>query len=557
MVGDDLAQVYPFDPRLPFTGPRGSDKPRPEVDPKTALEPGVVIADRFRIDEPIAFAEAGPAFLATDQESKDRLLVFEVQLAEADALRPAVAVQHPHLGVVVGLVAHGERDVLLAQYVPGLSVEAFADGASRLSKVDAVRFALRILDALLALHQAGAAHGFLRPAAVVMEPEARPRPVVTFAPSLLALSTYRSPERGEAGSPSVADDSWAAGALLYRMLTGKDPAAVGYMSEDEVGAAGIDDPVLRAALFHSLAADPSKRSDTLQPLRRELARWFADHAGDGSSHSSMMSRPPPLPPGLPGSSGSVPPPAPVSGAPPFSKSMPTEVAARKKTSTPLVFAAVAAVLGLGAAWGVSAWRSRPKVTVITTAAPQETGAAVAPSAVSLGEVAVTGESEGEGGVDRSLSCVAAYFPKDTFKKAPDLTWLCAEVDPRAGGEKLRVAVVQGAAGGAPTEAQQLFAKLGWYEMAAFGMIRASCCNDPKALELPEASSGCEPLAKAIDEVGKAVASKQPIDEPLSAFGKAAKCETDAKKASLFRRGGAPQPSEEAAFKDLMKTVSAP
>lgn len=526
------------------------------MDPKTALEPGVVVADRFRVDEPMAFAEAGPAYLATDQESGEKVLVFDAELAEADALRPGVAVQHPHLATVIGLVAHGQRDVLITQHVKGLSVEAFADGTPRLSRVDAVRFALRMADALLALHSAGAVHGFLRPPALVMEPEGRPRPVVAFAPSLLSLSAYRSPERGEAGPPSVADDAWAAGALLFRMLTGQDAPAVGFVSEDDVGQAGIDDPVLRAAVFHSLCSDPVIRSDNLQPLRRELARWFAEHAGDGASHSSMMSRPPPLPPGAPG--GSVPPPPPpISGAPPMSKSMPTVVEPKKKSSTPLVFAAIAAVLGLGAAWGVSAWRSRPKVTVIATAAaPQETAPAAA-SAVSLGEVAVTGESEGDGGVDRSLSCVAAYFPKDSFKKAPDLSWLCGETDPRAGGEKLRVAVVQGAAGGAPTEAQQMFAKLGWYEMAAFGVIRASCCNEPKSLSLPDPSSGCDPLAKSIDEIAKASSAKQPLDDALSAFAKAARCETDAKKASLFRRTGAPQPSEEAAFKDLMKSVAAP
>lgn len=528
------------------------------MDPKTALAPGVVIADRFRVDETITFEGAAPAFLATDLETEGRLLVFETTLAEADALRPGVAVSHPHLATVAGLVAHGERDVLLAQHEPGLSLPAFTEGNTSLSKVDAVRFALRIFDAVQALHQAGSAHGFLRPASIVMEPEDRPRPVVAFAPAPLQASAYRSPERGEGGAPSIADDAWAAGALLYRMLLGADPPAKGLSSEDDLASAGVDDPLLRTALFHSLCADPSRRSDTLQPLRRELARWFSDHAGDGSSHSSTMGRPPPpLPANITGPSASRPPPPPISGAPPISRSNATELTPRKKKSAPLVFAAVAAVLGLGAAWGVSAWRSRPKVTVITTSAPHEAPAPAAPSAVSLGEVAVTGESEGDGGADRSLSCVAANFPKDTFKKAPDLRWLCAESDPRAGGEKLRVAVVQGAAGGAPSEAQQLFSKLGWHEMTAFGVLHASCCNEQQPLSLPEPSPGCDPLVKAIDGIAKAVTAKQPIDEALAAFGKAARCEADAKKAAQYRRTQAPQASEDAALKDLLKSVSAP
>jgi len=244
------------------------------VDPKTALAPGVVIADRFRVDETITFEGAAPAFLATDLETEGRLLVFETTLAEADALRPGVAVSHPHLATVAGLVAHGERDVLLAQHEPGLSLPAFTEGNTSLSKVDAVRFALRIFDAVQALHQAGSAHGFLRPASIVMEPEDRPRPVVAFAPAPLQASAYRSPERGEGGAPSIADDAWAAGALLYRMLLGADPPAKGLSTEDDLASAGVDDPLLRAALFHALCADPARRSDTLQPLRRELARWF-------------------------------------------------------------------------------------------------------------------------------------------------------------------------------------------------------------------------------------------------------------------------------------------
>ncbi|MBK7584609.1 MAG: hypothetical protein IPI67_31030 [Myxococcales bacterium] len=528
------------------------------MDPKTPLEPGVVIAERFRVDQAVAFDGAGPAFLATDQETGDRLLVFDAELAEADALRHGVGTQHPHLATIRGLVAHGSRDVLLTEHVVGLTVESFADGTPRLTQVDVARFALRALDALQALHNVGAAHGFVQPAALIMEPDGRPRPVMAFAPSRLGPSVYRCPERGTNGPPSIADDSWAAGALLHRMLTGKDAPAAGFSAESEIS--DVDTPLLKSALFHSLAADATKRSDSLQPLRRELARWFADHAGDGSSNSSMLSRPPPLPdvPPLPGARASVPEPEslPPTAAPSGPRSGPTEVAPRPRRSAPLIFAVVAAVLGLGAAWGVSAWRAKPKVTVITTSAPREAPPAAA-SAVSLGEVAVTGESEGDsgGGADLAVSCVSAHFPKDTFKKSPDLSWLCTEVSPLTGGEKLRVAVVQGAAGGAPTDAQTLFAKVGWYEMALFAVIRTSCCTEPPAMSLPEPSAGCEPLVGAATDIGKAVAGKQSLDEPLAAFAKAARCETDAKKASLFRRGGPPQPSEEAAFKELLKSVT--
>jgi hypothetical protein len=61
----------------------------------------------------------------------------------------------------------------------------------------------------------------------------------------------------------------------------------------------------------------------------------------------------------------------------------------------------------------------------------------------------------------------------------------------------------------------------------------------------------------VDAVAKTFAAKEPLDDSLATFGKAAKCETDAKKASLFRRAGAPTPAEEEAFKELVKSISGP
>ncbi|MFO0571679.1 MAG: hypothetical protein U0263_38985 [Polyangiaceae bacterium] len=532
------------------------------MDPKTALASGVVIAERFRVENAVPYAEARAAFVATDVASNDRVLAFDAELAAGDALRAGVGIHHKHLATVRGLVAHGERDVLLSDYVPGLTVEAFADGTPRLSRVDTVRFTLRALDALLALHHAGAVHGFLRPACVILEPEGRPRPVVAFAPPPLQVSAYHSPERGAAGPPSIADDSWAAGALLFRMLTGRDPPAAGVGSADELTLAGVDDEILREALVHALASDPAKRSEDLQPLRRELARWFAEHAGDDAGHSSMsLHTPPPLPAGASGPPASsrvidVPPASSPSGAPGLATSM-RSPPARSRKGLMLGLAGAAAVVGLGAAWGVSALRAKPTVKTVAIAATPTGEAVPATTAVSLGEVAVTGDTEGDGGGDRLASCVSNHLPKEAFRKQPDVSWLCSENDPRAGGEKLRVAIVQGAAGGAPTSAMKIVSRIGWYEMALFAVARESCCTEAKALELPEPSKGCDPMVKNLGAVSKSVAARQHVDEALAAFEKTARCETDAKKASLFRRTAAPTSAEQAAFKELLESVDAP
>ena len=407
------------------------------------LDPGVVLAERFRVEQPVPFADSQPAFLAIDQVTGDRLLAFDVPLEVSSALRSAVGVQHPHLATVRAIVAHEDTDVLLTEYVPGLGAEAFADGAPRLTHVDAVRFILRVLDALLALHNGGAAHGLVRPAAVILDPpEGRSRPVLTFAPIPNTAAPYRSPERGAAGPASPRDDDWAAAALLYRLLTGRDPPAQGIKNEEELTLAGLDDELLRAALDHALSSDAEKRNADLQPMRRELARWFAEHAGDDTGGSSMSHRPPPpLPPdtshpseSLGGSTAGVailPAGTSPSQAPGVSKSMPTVLEPRRKRWWIGVLAGVAVVAGLGASKIVASIRAKPQVTVVETSRPTTT--TEAPTAVSLGEVAVTGQSDSDGGGgNRLASCVGAHLPKDAFRKTPDLSWFCTETDSASG-----------------------------------------------------------------------------------------------------------------------------
>ena len=232
--------------------------------------------------------------------------------------------------------------------------------------------------------------------------------------------------------------------------------------------------------------------------------------------------------------------------------------APSKKSRILVFAGVAAVLGVGAAWIASALRPKPTpVTAATASAASEPQTPPSASAVNLGEVAVTGESETEGGADRTASCVGGYLPEGSFRKTPDLSWLCTETDPRSGGDKLRVAVVEGGVGGAPTDAMRIFGQLGWYQMAAFAVVRESCCVDAKPLELPEPAKGCDPLTGHLHELSKAVMAKQSTDAALASYEKTARCEADAKRASMFRRAGPPQASEASAFLELLKSVRAP
>lgn len=510
-----------------------------------------MLADRYRVDETLPLADGSSTFLATDTTTNEKVVAFEVDAETATVMRKAVGISHAHLATVREVLIADFGHVMIVEHVPGSTADVFADGAPRLTRVDAVRFTLRILDALSTLHSAGVPHGSLGPLSVVIEPLGeRPSPMLTHVPA--SAAPYRRPEHVPGGPPTLENDVWAITALFQRLVTGNDPPTQGVADPKELEALGIDDAILPGAIAHSLAVDPTNRNTDLRGVRRELARWLAEHAGEDVAHASTgTGKPPPLPPGQsPPVSVATPSAAPAG----ISRSVPAKPAPPRRMRV-IGLAIGGVVLGVGAAY--LAFALRPAKPPAPTAEKSATESAPAPpSAVSLGDIAVTGEETDAAMGDHLSSCVAAHLPKGTFKKPPDAAWLCTEKDPRIGGERLRVELVKGAAGGAPTEAMRAFSQLGWYDMPTFVVLRTGCCTDPEppALELPEPSTGCDAMAPVLTEVGKAVISGQNFDDSLKHFGEIARCETTAKRTALFRKQAAPYATEETAFRDLVKHV---
>jgi hypothetical protein len=216
------------------------------------------------------------------------------------------------------------------------------------------------------------------------------------------------------------------------------------------------------------------------------------------------------------------------------------------------------VVGLLGGWIYNLLKPQPVVVVPkTVAAP---AAAVSEKPIDLGEVPVTGESDSKqvAPADKLSSCVMGYMPKDTFGSAPDFSSVCDQTDPRVGADKLRVAIVSSAPKtGGPTEAQKIFARIGWYDMAAFAVVRAGCCPDSKPLELPAPSKGCDDMAEALRVVGQEVVSNHPAEEPLKKYTGAIHCELNANKGTQFRKRERPAGGEDSAFLELVKAIQTP
>jgi hypothetical protein len=316
------------------------------------------------------------------------------------------------------------------------------------------------------------------------------------------------------------------------MLTGSRPQADGYSTDADLQAAGVADGTLRGALVHALAKRKDGRGD-LHDLRRELARWFVDHAGEEPpSPGQVHTAPPPLP----HSGRSVPPPSPSRIPPP----------PRRRRMMLLAFAAVVVPTVAVYTWTLVR-PAKVRLVQLPTAAPEPSA-----SAIELGEVPVTAGSEISLG-NKLATCVAGYLPKGAFSKAPDVDWLCSVTDPRIGGEKLHGAVVSGAAKGETTDAMKIFSRIGWYDMAAFAVVRAGCCADAKPIASPEARESCS-MDTALREVGDAVVAARDVQEPLKKYTESIHCELNQGGAKGLRRSGRPEGGEDTAFLDLVKKL---
>lgn len=475
-----------------------------------------------------------PAY-AVHTRSSRRVVVVTVSKRDIAVIMPWRGVHHAHLADVLEIVQHSESEYWVA--VARINGELLNDRLLAVHKkhpVDAVRTALRVADALATLHEAGGAHGRLHPGTVLLSPEQGREPLVTFG--VAGSREYWPPDYSIEAPACARVDTWATGALLFHMLTGSTPPAMGVANADDLRALGIENALLRGAIAHTLNRDSTKRADNLQPLRRELARWFVEHVGEEPGPHSVVTKPPPLPASMiPQSSAAK------------SQELPHAKSARPKSSkVSLVLAGVAAILGLTAAWGFSALR-KPKPVVVewqrhrtAPQVPSNLAPHTAPSAIDLAEVPVSSKDDKPGA--EVMNCISAFLPEATLSPQANLSGYCAANDLRQAMRIIRSSFASIPAG---------WNELGWFELAALSTFRASCCgSSPPRTIWPVPTPDCPSISDALDRVGRTVSAAQNADDAISQLKDAARCEMAKGKPDVSRPTASPSSEAEQQFRRL-------
>jgi eukaryotic-like serine/threonine-protein kinase len=215
---------------------------------RTVADPmiGRVLDGRYLVGPRVARGGMATVYEATDLRL-DRLCALKVMHAglgdDGDfagrfvrEARAAARLSHPH---VVGVFDQGDDDgtlFLAMEYVPGGTLRDLIRTQAPMAPAQALALLDPLLSALAAAHKAGLIHRDVKPENVLLSEDGRvkvadfglARAVTahtqhTTAGVLIGTVSYLSPELLVDGRADARSDVYAAGVVLYEMLTGRKP----------------------------------------------------------------------------------------------------------------------------------------------------------------------------------------------------------------------------------------------------------------------------------------------------------------------------------------------
>lgn len=204
---------------------------------------GELLDGRYRVLERLADGGMASVYLAVDTrlDREVALKVMRPHLAQDETFRSrfhrearsAARLSHPG---VVAVFDQGEdegRMFLAMEYVPGQTLREVIQAEGALTPRAALDIMLPVLEALAAAHRAGIIHRDVKPENVILREDGAVKvadfglaravtshTVTSSSGLLLGTVSYLSPEQVERGIADARSDVYAAGLVLFEMLTG-------------------------------------------------------------------------------------------------------------------------------------------------------------------------------------------------------------------------------------------------------------------------------------------------------------------------------------------------
>ncbi|MFD9947564.1 Stk1 family PASTA domain-containing Ser/Thr kinase [Nonomuraea sp. NPDC059023] len=206
---------------------------------------GRLLDGRYRIESRIARGGMATVYLALDVRL-DRTVALKVMhrsLAEDPAFvrrfigeaKSVASLSHPNVVHVFDQGTDGDIVYLSMEYVPGKTLRDILRERVRLPAREALEIMIPVLAALGAAHQSGMVHRDVKPENVLLTDDGRVK-VVDFGLARAIEATnqtrtgvmigtigYMSPEQVTTGGADVRSDVYAAGIMLFELVTGQQP----------------------------------------------------------------------------------------------------------------------------------------------------------------------------------------------------------------------------------------------------------------------------------------------------------------------------------------------
>jgi len=265
---------------------------------------GRVLDARYTVTSRIARGGMATVYLAMDNrlDREVAVKVMHPHLADDEQFvarfhreaKAAARMSHPNVVSVFDQGADDEIVYLVMEHVPGTTLRDLLNERSALTPGEALSVLEPLLDALAAAHRAGVVHRDVKPENVLLTDDGRVKvadfglaraattsQTGTTTGMLMGTAAYLSPELVLRGVADARADVYAAGILLFEMLTGRQPftgevpVQVAYQHvHAEVPAPSTLDPGLPVELdelvLWSTARDPDERPRDARELVHEV-----------------------------------------------------------------------------------------------------------------------------------------------------------------------------------------------------------------------------------------------------------------------------------------------
>jgi beta-lactam-binding protein with PASTA domain/serine/threonine protein kinase len=291
----------------------------------TALSPpvGQLLGGRYHVDSRIARGGMATVYLGTDTRL-DRVVALKIAHPELsdDAefvrrfigeARSAARLSSPNVVAIFDQGSDKRLHYIAMEYVPGRTLRRLLNERGRLGAGEALDIMSGVLAGLAAAHEAGVAHRDVKPENVLLATTGAVKvadfglarsvagAVQTKGGMIIGTAAYLAPEQVSGGTSDARTDVYAAGIMLFELLTGtqphigESPLAVAYKHVNEVVPApsgilpGLSTAV-DALVAMATSRDPDLRPANAGQFLRAITEVRDGRAFPGTAHYQAPGR---------------------------------------------------------------------------------------------------------------------------------------------------------------------------------------------------------------------------------------------------------------------------